>query len=167
LDYTFDIGTCAQFTFKDNDPTKLLMFTSRSVIEFDYKALDKQYISVVYTMNNYLNDPPSFGIFSVDQKKCVVTSINDVLLIDLENKLELDIDEKENIKDILNIHADEQYFYVITNKKNGVLGYYVFMINLNDIFGEYLYLIQWTNKLGIAGVDLKVIKDYDDVTKDT
>lgn len=79
------------------------------------------------------------------------------MLIDIDSKEEIDIDEKERIGDILNIHADNQYFYVIANKKEGKLGYYVFMIDINDINGEYIYLIQWTNKLGIAGVDLKVI----------
>lgn len=92
-------------------------------------------------MDNNLVDRATFGIFSVDQKKAIVTSANDVLLIDLETKYELDIDEKESVADILNIHADEQYFYVIANKKNGILGYYIFMIDLNNIDGEYVYLI--------------------------
>ena len=75
----------------------------------------------------------------------MVSSVNDVLLIDLDGNFELDIDEKEDVGCVLNIHADDQYFYVTANKKNSVLGYYVFMIDLNDVEGEYEYLIQWTN----------------------
>jgi hypothetical protein len=79
-------------------------------------------------MKNNLFDPPSMGIFNRDQTICMVTSINDVLYMDLSRGYELDIDEKEKIKDIQQIVSDETYFYVFANKKNGNLGYYLFRI---------------------------------------
>lgn len=100
-------------------------------------------------MGNYLLDPPRFGIFSPDQDRCIVCSENDVLFIDLSTGFELDIDEKEHVGDILNIETDEKYFYVIANKKNDILGYYMFMIEITNPTAKYEYLINWTNKTNI------------------
>ena len=45
-------------------------------------------------------EPPNFGIFNEDQTKCIVTSENNVLFINLTSKLEIDIVEQEGIAEI-------------------------------------------------------------------
>jgi len=41
------------------------------------------------------------------------------------NKVEIDYDDKESISVIQNIITDDRYFYVLANKKDGKLGYYL------------------------------------------
>ena len=100
----------------------------------------------MYTMKNFLMDPPTMGIFNNDQTVCMVTSINDILFMDIERGWELDIDEKEHVGDIQNIISDDLYFYVFANKKNGKLGYFLFRIKIKDPEAEYEYLIIWETK---------------------
>jgi hypothetical protein len=57
-----------------------------------------------------------------------VTSSKDVLFVDMgseTNKIEIDYDDKESISVIQNIITDDRYFYVLANKKDGKLGYYL------------------------------------------
>jgi len=119
-------------------------------------------------------DPPSFGVFNEDQTKCMIISTNDILYIDLNRRCEidgtgefkmgyeLDIDEQESIGDILNILADEKYFYVLANKKHGILGYYLLMIEIDHPEREATYLINWTNKFNIRQVGLNFMEDEND-----
>lgn len=80
------------------------------------------------------------------------------------SKRELDIDEKENIGCLQNIVADETHFYVLANKKDHKLGYYLFMIDLQNPEHEYTYLINWNNKLDIADCDLQIMREKDAFT---
>ena len=74
-----------------------------------------------------------------------MTSVNDILFIDLKSNFEMDIDDRENISDIRNILADDTHFYILANKKNDVVGYYLLMIEINDPEKEAIYLINWQN----------------------
>ena len=162
-DFEFDEFTCSQFTFDKNDNNKLLFLTATEIIRYDYtKDEADEQEETIYTLNNYLLDPPNFGIFNEDQTACIVTSINDIIYIDITTGFELDIDEKENIGDILNILADERFFYVLANKKHDTLGYYLFMVDKKKPEQEYTYLINWTNKTNIREVDLNFLDDYND-----
>ena len=74
----------------------------------------------------------------------------------------MDIDERENISEILNILADDTYFYILANKKNDIIGYYLLMIEINDPEKEAIYLINWQNKTNIRQVDLNFLRDTND-----
>ena len=164
MNYNFTSFTCALFAFKKSDANKVLMFTNDSIIEVNYgasankKGSREQKERVLKNFGNMMKDPPSYGTFSVDQTKAIIASANDALYVDIDTGFELDIDEKENIGDILNTYADAKKFYVITNKKDNVLGYYVFIIDTTKPNAEYEYIIKWTNKLSISGVDLSMMR---------
>ena len=74
----------------------------------------------------------------------------------------MDIDETENISDVCNILADEKYFYILANKRNEVLGYYLLMIEIDHPEKEATYLINWNNKLSIRQVDLNFLEEKND-----
>lgn len=83
---------------------------------------------IIYEYENPLEDQPLFGVFDAEQTKFIVTSAKDVLFVDMEsmpNKVEIDYDDKESISVIQNIITDDRYFYVLANKKDGKLGYYL------------------------------------------
>ena len=59
--------------------------------------------------------------------------------------------------------CDDQYFYVLANKREDVVGYYLFMVEIADPSKPAEYLINWPNKTAIASVDLDFLWDnYDD-----
>lgn len=72
----------------------------------------------------------------------------------------MDIDDRENIGALQNIIADDTHFFVLANKKDHKLGYYLFMIDMkNPEEEEYTYLVNWNNKLDIADCDLQLMKE--------
>ena len=113
----------------------------------------------LYTLNNFLLDPPNFGVFNKDQSICIVTSVNDILFINLKTGYELDLDEQENIGDILNIVGDGNYFYILANKQNGILGYYLLMVEIDNPEKPAVYLINWTNGFNVRDVDLNFMQE--------
>ena len=48
--------------------------------------------------------------------------------------LEIDLDDREGISIILNIirSNDDKHFYILANKKNEMLGYYLFDVSINN-----------------------------------
>lgn len=108
-------------------------------------------------MNNTLADQPNFCMFSIDQSKFIVTSSEDILYVDMKSGLEIDLDEREEISNIENILADTDNFYVLANKKEGMLGYYLFNVNINDPHADSEYYINWTNKLDIGNCDMHLL----------
>jgi hypothetical protein len=88
-----------------------------------------------------------------------VTSSLDILFVDIKKKLEIDLDDREEVSAIQNIITDNKHFYVLANKKEQRLGYYLFNVNLNDPHVESEYLISWTNKLDIGNCDLHLMEE--------
>lgn len=88
------------------------------------------------------------------------------MYVDIEKRIEIDLDDKEQIANIQAIHACDEYFYVFANKKNERLGYYFFIIDIKNPENEFDYLINWTNKLDIACCDVNVLQEFCDVERD-
>ena len=65
--------------------------------------------------------------------------------------------------------ADDHYFYILANKKEGKLGFYLYKLDFNKPFSgkdkkESDYLIRWNNKLDIADVDVALMDEKDKET---
>ena len=45
------------------------------------------------------------------------------------------------------------------NKKNEMLGYYLFDVSINNPVEESQYLINWNNKLNISDVDMHILEE--------
>jgi hypothetical protein len=72
----------------------------------------------------------------------------------MKQGLEVDLDEREEISAIQNIIADEKHFYILANKKEGRLGYFLLRIDPSNPHDDADYLIKWSNKLDIGNCDL-------------
>ena len=138
----------------------MIFFSRTNIFKFDY-LLESSYATVIYELDNYLEDIPKFGVFNADQTKFIVNSSQDVLYVDIEEKLEIDLDEREKISIILNIvkSSDDEHFYIMANKKNEMLGYYLFDVSINHPLEESRYLINWNNKLNISDVDMQMLEE--------
>lgn len=156
MDFEFDEYTGSQFFFNIKNNEELFFFKATEITKLKY-MLDDDREETIYTLKNYLVDPPNFGIFNEDQTKCIITSRADILFIDLQTKRELDIDDKEGISDIMNVLADEKYFYILANKKDNVIGYYLIMMEIDKPERDTIYLINWKNKTSIQQVDLNFL----------
>ena len=80
--------------------------------------------------------------------------------------LEIDLDDREGISIILNIirSNDDKHFYILANKKNEMLGYYLFDVSINNPVEESQYLINWNNKLNISDVDMHILEEQEELT---
>ena len=74
------------------------------------------------------------------------------------NVQEFDIDEETKISCIKAVTSDNESFYVLANKWNGKLGYYILKINQKDPL-QYSFLVHWSNKLEINDGDLSIMKE--------
>jgi len=77
----------------------------------------------------------------------------------LSKGLEIDLDDREEISSIQNIITDNHYFYVLANKKEFKLGYYLLTIDIKAPQNDADYLIHWTNKLDIGNCDLHLMQE--------
>jgi hypothetical protein len=130
------------------------------IFAFNYYD-DAKDISTYYKLENQLDDQPKFGVFNKDQTKFIVTSSLDILFVDIKKRQEIDLDDREEVSAIQNIITDNKHFYVLANKKEQRLGYYLFNVNLDDPNVESEYLISWTNKLDIGNCDLHMMEEKD------
>jgi hypothetical protein len=65
--------------------------------------------------------------------------------------------------------ADDHYFYILANKKDGKLGFYLYKLDFNKPYSdkgkkESNYLIRWNNKLDIADADVALMEEKDKET---
>ena len=85
----------------------------------------------------------------------------DILYVNTENKYELDIDDQEDISAIQNIISDRNNFYILANKKESRLGYFLLSISIDEPDEPPEYLIRWSNKLDIGNCDMHLLKETD------
>jgi hypothetical protein len=96
-----------------------------------------------------LEDQPHFAYFNNTQRKFIVASNEDILFVDMDKKIEIDLDEREEIEDIKSCLGDDSLFYILANKRYSRLGFFLLSFDLNDYGKECNYLISWSNKLDI------------------
>lgn len=119
---------CMRFEFDANNNSRLIFFQRDKVFMID--ITDESFNKVLYSFKEPLEDQPSFGAFNRAQDKFIVTSASDIRYCDLNDaSAEVDLDAELGISAIESITVDEDHFYVLANKKNTRLGFYLFQIN--------------------------------------
>ena len=83
--------------------------------------------------------------------------------MNIETTYEVDIDEEEYLLEVEAIVSDDNNFYILANKKDLRLGYYLLMIDNSDPHKDagkpQRYLINWTNKLDFADANMYIMKE--------
>ena len=116
---------CMRFVFSTTNNNELIFFQRDKVIVIDTKNDDVE--RILYTYKEPLDDKPNFGAFNAAQDKFIVTSTGDLRFCDVKNPDgEVDLDDELEIQAIESICADEKNFYVLANKKEKKLGFYLF-----------------------------------------
>ena len=148
---------CYQFQFNKKNSDELLFVTKDEIFLYDYldESKDKEEF---YRFDSPLINIPQFVNFSPDQKKCIVASDTEAMFVCVENQIEVNLDEMEELESIKNSTCDGKFFYLMANKKEQKLGYYILRINV-DKPGEIDYLMQWDNRLDIGNVNLGIFNE--------
>lgn len=76
-----------------------------------------------------------------------------------DKRREIDFDDREMISSIQNILSSDTHFFVLANKKEQRLGYYLFSIEIAHPEKDSQYYINWNNKLDIANCDIQFMKE--------
>jgi hypothetical protein len=122
-----------------------------------------QEYKTVYTFNKSLGQIPKFGCFNKTQRQFVVCSTDDARFVDMDKTKEIDLDDQENIKGIESIAVDDTHFYILANKLNDHLGYYLLEINQQSPEDRPMdldkYFINWSNKFDIANASLSIMHE--------
>jgi len=82
-----------------------------------------------------------------------------MLFVDLNQKKEIDIDEITGVSLIKSCMGDEENFYILANKKDKILGFYLLRFDLNHPEEKVKFLICWNNKLDIADCDMNLMRE--------
>lgn len=98
-----------------------------------------------------------------------MTSEDEALYCNIKNGKEIDLADQEGVAGIESVLADERDFFVLANKRDSKLGYYLFTVNQADPEGMGAnspkpksgdkYLINWNNKLDIGNCSMHIMKE--------
>lgn len=117
---------------------------------------------VEYKFHNTLRQIPLMGCFSNNQRKFIVTSVQDTLFVDLDKEIltqrEVDIDEQEKVAEIRSMCVKGDKFFVLANKKDKKLGFYMFSLDMETLESEHF--ISWNNKLDIGDAEIYNMKEF-------
>ena len=136
-----------QYMFKNfkagEDPTTIIFAKADMIFELNF-SVEPAEAKPIYTMNQMCNLQPSFFQSDPSQTKFVLASQTDGLWIDMPNKKEIDLDDKYEIMDIrfLLYDEEEKVFYVLCNRKAGVIGFFLLQFSQDDP-GKFRYLTMW------------------------
>lgn len=124
-----------------------------------------------YEYERGLESAPKFGVFNKDQSQFIVTSEDEIRYVDLNRTKEIDLAVQEGVAGIESILADDGDFYVLANKRDHKLGYYLFTVDQKDPEGNgpnspsprspEKYLINWNNKLDIGDCAMHIMEEAD------
>jgi len=83
--------------------------------------------------------------------------MEDLFYVSLETRTEFDVDEHYELGALKEMIYDptDKFFYLVTNKHQGKLGFFVLRIERNPAEGKFL--IQWKNRLDIGDVNLSIL----------
>lgn len=84
-----------------------------------------------------------------------------LIYVDMRKKepFEINFAVNENLDDFKQISANETHFFVIANKRNRMLGFYMFQIEIENPNREVEYFLGWVNKTDISDVDICLMKE--------
>lgn len=109
---------------KSCEDNELIFIDHMKILRFNY--LNRTEI-VQYRFDNCLSEQPELMVFDDTQTMAIVASVDDALWVSIKDQEEVDIDEFYHIAGIQAIHfcKDDQKFYLLANKLNRKLGYYL------------------------------------------
>ena len=79
----------------------------------------------MYKFENPIGRQPDYIVFDDKQEIAIIASTDDVLWVNIKKKIEIDIDEQYLLGDIKSLKKEKNKFYVLANKYQRKLGYFL------------------------------------------
>ena len=119
-------------------------------------------VTKVYEMKNKLNKQPQYFKVNDDQRIFIVSSAMDGVYVNTNLNQEVDLDDTYIISNIMEIifDHDDDVFYILTNKYEEKLGFFVLRIQESNPFNGS-FLIKWKNKLDIGDTNIFVLRNHE------
>lgn len=157
------------FEYKQTNQDTTLIFTDvNGIMHYNFM---KEELKVMYAFNNPIGRQPDYIVFDDKQEIAIIASTDDVLWVNIKLGVEIDIDEQYLLGDIKSLKRVKDKFYVLANKYQRKLGYFLLELNQNldpkNISATPpRYVIKWENKLEIDNASLDSFISNDEDTED-
>ena len=151
-----------------NQETTLIFTDVNGIMHYNFM---KEELKVMYAFNNPIGRQPDYIVFDDKQEIAIIASTDDVLWVNIKLGVEIDIDEQYLLGDIKSLKRVKDKFYVLANKYQRKLGYFLLELNQNldpkNISATPpRYVIKWENKLEIDNASLDSFISNDEDTED-
>ena len=110
-----------------------------------------------------MSEQPEFFLFDDNQTSCILATNEDALYIDLKKKKEVDIDNATSVSCIRTVYYYRQHFYILANKRNGIIGLYLSKINIDKIAIDEpstTFIINQQTRFEIGDASINIMTDY-------
>ena len=168
------VGVSQRFHFKKAKPGsdfKDSIYFAREDLIFEYN-FETETHKILYEFSTDVrpSQQPTYFEMNTDQKIFMVASDWDCVYCNMnansaEQFVLVDVDDMLNIKVIKHIYynPEDKNFYILANKLNEKLGFYVIRVNEDDkkwpAQDEFDFVIRWTNKLDINDCGVFVMNE--------
>jgi len=122
-----NVSKCFSFNIKRQD-REILLFTKYCVFLYDYISESG---TECLTFNNLLNAQPDYMTFNESQEIGIIATEMDILWLNLMTADEVDIDEIYEISCVKAITLFNEKFYILSNKYQKKLGYFLLEIDID------------------------------------
>ena len=95
----------------------------------------------------------------------MISSLYDVLFLDLNTSKEIDIDNEFNIGDIQSIIYHNHSFFILVNKNNNQIGYFLIEFDENPSEKELNYIINQKSDIIIREAKMHITEKNQDNSK--
>ena len=116
-----------------------------------------------YDFKMDMDDQPEFFLFDDKQTSCILATSEDALYIDLIKQKEVDIDLALGIRCIRTVYYYKEHFYILANKRNGIIGLYLIKINIEKMGLDEpstKFIINKETKFDIGDASINIMTDY-------
>lgn len=142
--------------FEEQIDQFILMIDQKGIYKYNYRD---ETDAMIYAFSEPLEDQPDYVVFDQSQKFAMVASASQAIWIDLAAKKAELLDSQFSMTDFKCLMTYGDKFYLLANKLDEKLGYYLLEINTNYAADkDYVFVIKWVNKLNIGNADLDVVR---------
>ena len=119
-----------------------------------------QVVKKIHTFTEPLKATPQHFVCNEQQEQFLISNSINCLYLDINSFREVDIDKEYSMSQFKTIYFDSEdnQIYILSNKVDGQLGFFVLKISSNDPF-KHSYLIKWKKKLDIGDVNIYILRN--------
>ena len=149
-----DISDKMEFSIKNKN--HILFVNHRGIISYNFAS---QKVTSYFVFKMQLNCSPDYFVLNKEQNIVMVANKYDTIQINLKADTEWDIGSEFGIGLVKQIIYYKNFFYVISNKVNRKIGYFLLKINeVNPVMDDSSYIVNWDMKHEIDDANINILE---------